>query len=598
VNKSSQRNGSRPARDRPGEGRPADASLRKKSSGIPGFDEITNGGLPEGRLAAILGGPGTGKSLFALQTLLHRASAADEPGLFVTFEESTDRVRTNIAGLDWELAPLAQNKLVLIDARIPPDAVQAGTFDFSGLLAVLAARKAEIGAVNVVFDGIDLLMSFLNDEFLERQELVRLDEWIRAEGVSGLITVKSFGASERDQRRVDLIQYITDSVILLESNLYDSALARTLRVVKYRGSGFIANAVPMVIGPSGLAAVPSRLSRESYPTFSERLSSGIPRLDAILDGGYIKGSSILVTGAPGTAKTSLAGCLTASACGVGHKTLFVSFDESDAQIVANMKSIGIDLERHVVSNRLVMTSLRSKGHSPEDFFIKLWDLISLNTPEVLIVDPMSAFVGTPYPFAIAIGEALIELAKSRGITFMSTSLLGGVGGETETSVSHVSTIADTWIHVSYVVQKGERNRSLTIIKSRGTGHSNQVRELLLSSRGLDLADVYSGEGGILLGSARAEKLEEEARDERLLEFDHRKRQFELEKNIAALKAQLQTVNQELEAKLREAELDDAAEAIRIEARKRTIAQRMLLRRKDDDAPVRAGRVERQTRGEF
>ena len=584
------------AREREGKRNLDDHAVRKKRSGVAGFDEITNGGLPENRLTAVVGGPGAGKSLFALQNLLNRATGAGEPGLFVTFEESIDRVQGNIAGFDWDLTPLADGKVVLIDARIPSDVVQAGTFDFAGLLAILAARKAEIGALNVVFDGIDLLLSNLNDDYMERQELVRLDEWVRSEDVSGVITVKSYGASERDQRRLDLIQYITDTVLLLEARTYDTALARTLRVVKYRGSAFVANAVPMIIGRSGIEIIPSQGTRESYPVSSERVSSGVSRLDAILDGGYIRGSSVLVTGAPGTAKTSLACCLTASACAAGLKAIFVSFDESDVQIVANMKSIGVDLERHVRSGHLVMASLRSKGHSPEECFLKIWGLILHHAPDILVVDPLSAFVGTPYPFAAAIGETLIDVAKSRGITLMSTSLLGQVAGETEMSVNHVSTIADTWIHVSYMVQKGERNRALTIIKSRGTGHSNQVRELVLTNRGLDLADVYTGEGGVLLGSARAEKLEEEARNERLSEIEHQQRQFEFARSIAALRAQTQTASQELEVKLREAELSDAAELVRIESWKSATAQRLLMRRKADDMPTGARRS-KETAGE-
>jgi circadian clock protein KaiC len=574
--------------------KPNKLGVLKKRSGISGFDEVTYGGFPEGRLTAVVGGAGTGKSLLALQNILNRATSANEPGLFVTFEESIDRVRSNITGFDWDLAPIAEGKVVLIDARLPPDVAQAGAFDFAGLLAVLTARKTELGALNVVFDGVDLLLSNLNDDYLERQELVRLDEWIRSEGVSGVITVKSYGANERDQRRLDLIQYITDTVLLLEARTYDTALARTLRVVKYRGSGFVANAVPMIIGPSGIEIVPTQGARESYPVFSERISSGVARLDAILDGGYIRGSSVLITGAPGTAKTSLACCLTSAACEAGRKAVFVSFDESDVQIIANMKSIGMDLAQHVHSGRLVMASLRSKGHSPEECFLKIWGLISRHAPDILVVDPLSAFIGTPYPFATAIGETLIDFAKSKGITFLSTSLLGQATGETETAVSHVSTIADTWIHVSYVVQKGERNRALTIIKSRGTGHSNQVRELILARDGLDLADVYIGEGGVLLGSARAEKLEEEARDERISGITHRQRQVERARSISILKAQAQTVTEELEAKVHEAELDEAAERVRTESRKSAMAQRMLLRRATDDAPTEAGRTKAPT----
>ena len=573
---------------------PGAEPLRKNRTGIPGFDDITNGGLADGRLTAIIGGPGTGKSLFALQYLLTRATETDEPGLFVTFEESIDRVRSNMSGFNWDLKAILQKKVAFVDARIPREAVRAGAFDFAGLLAILAAQKVEMGVRHVVFDGIDLLMSGLNDDYLERQELVRLDEWIRTEEVSGLLTVKAFGPSERDQRRIDLIQYITDSAILLESKLYETSAARTLRVVKYRGTGFVADAIPMVIGSAGIALVPSQISRESYPVFSERLSSGVPRLDSILEGGYIRGSSVLVTGAPGTAKTSLACSLTSAACEANLKAVFISFDESDAQIIANMNSIGIELARHVASGRLIMASLRSKGHNPEECFLRIMELISRNTPDVLVVDPLSAFVGTPYPFASAMGETMIDMTRSRGITFYGTSLLGNVNGETESSESQVSTIADTWIHLSYLVHNGERNRALTIIKSRGTGHSNQVRELAISNKGIDLKDIYAGEGSVLLGSARLEKLEDEAREERRMEIAHRQRQFELDRAIAALKAQAQAVNMDLQSKLREAELEDAAEAVRIESRKSATAQRLLMRRKIDDMPTRVQSAQQRT----
>ncbi len=595
MNKSSLIEKSQHAPETGGERGPEIRSVRKKLSGIAGLDEITSGGLPDGRLTAVIGGPGAGKSLFALQYLLNRANSIGEPGIFVTFEESIDRVLSNISGLDWNLDPIHRHKVGVVDARIPGDTVQAGAFDFAGLLAGLTARKAETGAVNVVFDGIDLLMSHLNDEYLERQELVRLDEWIRAEGSFGMLTVKSYGRSDRDQRRVDLIEYVTDCVVFLDAKLYDSAIARTLRVLKYRGSGFVANAVPMIIGSSGIEVVPSQISRESYPVFSERLTSGILRLDAILDGGYIRGSSVLVTGTPGTAKTSLSSSFVAAACAAGRKALFVSFDESDAQIIANMKSIGLDLRQHVVSGRLVMASLRSKGHSPEECFLRIYDLISRHEPDVLVVDPMSTFSETRYPFAAALGDCVMDLAKSRGITFLSTSLLTQSDGSVETSASHVSTIADTWIHLSYLVRNGERNRVLTIIKSRGTGHSNQVRELVLGSEGLDLVDVFAGEGGVLVGSARAEKMEGEARDEILLGIEHRQRQFELDANIGAIKMQIQTLNQELESKLNEHELQEAAETVRIESRKAAAAHRLLLRRKADDTQIR-GRLGPEARG--
>jgi circadian clock protein KaiC len=559
--------------------------IRKKPTGIAGFDQITDGGLPEGRLTAIIGAPGCGKSMFAMQYLLNRWRTASEPGLYVTFEESIDRVRSNLAGLDWAFDTVPEHQLTLIDARLPVDTVQAGAFDLSALLAGLTARKAETGARNVVFDGIDLLVSSLDDEFLERRELARIDEWIRAEGMSAVITVKAYDKSERDQTRIDLIQYMTDCVVVLECTLFDANLSRTLRVVKYRGSGFGGNAVPMAIGQSGIQVVPSELSRGSYPTYLERFSSGVPRLDAILGGGFLRGSSILISGSPGTAKTSLAASMVAAGCAAGRKAAFVSFDESDVQIIANMKSTGVDLGTHVASGRLVMASLRSNGNSPEECFLKVWDLVRRHEPDILVVDPLSAFSDTAYPFANAISENLIDLAKSKGITFLGTSLLGLASGEVEIPASRVSTIADTWIHVSYVVQNGERNRALTIIKSRGTGHSNQVRELALSDKGLDLVDVYVGEGSVLLGSARVQKEQEEARTESLEKITSRRRKFEIDRGLAELDARTQAMIEELASRRQEAELEESAEKVRIEFRRSAISERGLTRGQAEDVRV-------------
>ena len=250
-----------------------------------------------------------------------------------------------------------------------------------------------------------------------------------------------------------------------------------------------------------------------------------------------------------------------------------------------MKSIGVDLGRHVRSGRLAMMSLRSNGHSPEECFLKICDFVRRHKPDILVVDPMSAFAGTAHPFAAVISESLIDLAKSRGITFLGTSLLGQADGEIEASAIHVSTIADTWIHVSYVVQNGERNRALTIVKSRGTGHSNQVRELALTGKGIDLVDVYVGDGQVLLGSARLEKQQLETRDVKLEEVQRAHRKFELGRGIAELQARAQAIVQELVSKRREAELEESAERVRNVARRKAITQRGLIRRLADDSRV-------------
>lgn len=557
-------------------------TLRKKATGITGFDQITGGGLPEGRMSAIIGGPGTGKSLFGAQYLHHRYVSEGEPGILVSFEESPDRIAANLASLSWDIEQFPDGALTIIDARLDRNVELAGDFDLSALLATLSARIRDSGARHVVFDGVDTLIDALVDYQRERREITRIDDWVRDEGVTGILTVKIDGGGESGARRGDLIQYVTDAVILIENVLHAADLSRTLRIVKYRGSGFSANAVPLVIGSSGIQIIPSGTGREGFPVFEERLSTGIDRLDAYLGGGPIRGSSMLVTGAPGTAKTSLAASIVAATCLSGARAVFVSFDESDTQIVANMKSIGIDLARHVKSGRLRMLSLTSHGQSPEECFLRIAEALSEHRPALLVVDPMSSFSRSGYTFATAIAESLINHAKSRGITFVGTSLLSQGDGWTEESASHVSTIADLWIHLAYVAQKGERNRALTIVKARGTDHSNQVRELSLGAKGIDLMDVFAGEGEVLFGSARVEKLRQEKRRDMLEQITARRRKLDASNALAELELRVKSAMQELEAKRLEMELDAAADRAGEQDRDDASRERRQMRREGDD----------------
>jgi circadian clock protein KaiC len=338
--------------------------VAKSATGITGFDEVTWGGLPQNRLTAIVGGAGAGKTVFGLQTIVNRLRNAGEPGIFVAFEEPVVSVRQNVASFDWNLASVSGNGLRFIDAKIPVDAVLGGAFDLSGLLSSFSQLQAESGARNIVFDGIDMLLSNLQDEHLERRELARLNEWVHDSSISALITVKSFGTSDRDRLRSDFVQFMTDCVVQLDVTWTATTTSRSMRIVKYRGSGFAANPVPLVIGPSGLDVVAFKGARLNYPTSMERVSSGVPGLDTLLTGGYLRGSSILISGTPGTSKTSLGVSFLAAACARAERALFVSFDESADQIVANMRSIGIDLATHIDAGRLVVLSLISSGRSP------------------------------------------------------------------------------------------------------------------------------------------------------------------------------------------------------------------------------------------
>jgi len=548
--------------------------VAKSPTGILGFDEITRGGLPQNRLTAIVGGAGAGKTVFALQTIVNRQRHSGEPGIFVAFEEPVVMVRQNIASFDWNLADVSNNALRFVDAKIPIDAVFGGAFDLSGLLSSFTLIQAEIGARNIVFDGIDILLSNLQNEHLERRELVRLNEWVHDSSIAALITVKSFGTSDRDRLRSDYLQFMTDCVVQLETAWSGTTTSRSLRIVKYRGSGFAANPVPLVIGSSGLDVVAFKSIRPNYPTFTDRVSSGVPALDKLLTGGYLRGSSILISGSPGTSKTSLGASFLAAACARAEKALFLSFDESADQIVANMRSIGINLATHIEAGHLVMCSLISSASSPEEHFVLLQKLLLRHTPKFLVIDPLSALLTGNYPFTGLVCENLINEAKSRGITVLCTSLLDNVSGDRELSASKISTIADTWIHVSYLAQDGERNRALTIIKSRGTGHSDQVRELVLSQSGIDLVNVYVAEGEVLMGSARIQKEETEHEDRTRDALAYERTRMNLDQDVAGLQTQMAAVGSELDRKRQEVVFLENSESDRVERQKAADAARI------------------------
>jgi circadian clock protein KaiC len=555
----------------------ARAAIVKMATGMAGVDAMTGGGLPENRLTVVVGATGSGKTVFTLQTVANRLAQGDAC-IFVAFEESADRILTNIASFAWGVGLATSGRFKLVEARMPMDAVVAGAFDLSGLLAGLSVLKEEIGARVIVFDAVDMLLTGLEDERLERQELARIDAWIRESDVSAMITVKAFGLGKRDQRRAEFLQYMADCVVVLSRTLTDTESSRTLIIEKYRGAGFSANPAPMVISRSGVEVVAIQPSRMDYPTFTDRVSTGVARLDGVMNGGYRRGSSVLVSGSPGTSKTTLGACFAMAACSRGEKALFVSFDESGAQIIENVRSTGIDLAPFVAAGLLNLASLVSTGRSPEEHFLQIRALLQAQRPDCLIIDPISSLLKSGYPFSRPICEALLDYAKSQGVTVLCTSLLDQVSGDIEMSASHVSTLADTWIHVSYVARDGERNRSITIIKSRGTAHSNQVRELVMNASGVDLVDVYVAEGEVLMGSARAQKEAEVARAQSLQDVATRLARIEMEGEIAELGRRVAAATMALEAKHREAEFMDDAERNRSQDLRAGIDHRLALRR--------------------
>jgi circadian clock protein KaiC len=532
----------------------SDAPIRKAPSGIAGFDEITRGGLPVGRTTLVVGGPGAGKTVFALQSLVHAASELAEPGIFVAFEENSRQIVANAATFGWDLPALEKKKLFFLDARLAPSTVQAGDFDISGILAGLAAKAKEMGARRIVFDGIDVLLTLLDDASKERREIYRLQEWLHATGLTALITAKASEGDRISTERYAFMQFMVDAVISLNHRMVERVSLRGLRIMKYRGSGFSEGEFPMIIANSGIEVATFGPIDLEYDVSTERVSSGVARLDTMLDGGYYKGSVVLISGAPGVAKTTLAGAFARAACERHQRVLYVSFDEAGSQIVRNLRSVSIDLQPYVDAGLLEMFSTRTESRSSEDHLINLKQRINAFKPQGLVVDPLSALGKTGgHVAAVHAALRLLDFARSLGITTVCTSLVES-GAVDETTATETSTIADTWIHLAYLVHGGERNRTLTIVKSRGMKHSNQVRELLLSKDGITLADVFTAGGTVLVGTARWEHEMEVREAKARARAERARRRKSAEQSEARLRAQIAALESQLEAHHAEAEL--------------------------------------------
>jgi circadian clock protein KaiC len=478
------------------------APLRKVLTGITGFDEITNGGLPVGRTILVRGGPGCGKTVFAMQVLVNRARDHREAGILVAFEERADQIVANAATLGWNIPALAAKKLFFVDANLSSRVDAAAEIDLTKELNLLRAYVREAGAKYIVFDGIDVLLRSLDDPQAELREIYRLREWILESGLTAIITQKS-GLSDDDTKQgYSILPFMADCVITLSHHVLAGSSFRNLRVTKYRGSGYLADEFPITITDTGMQVRDRGPVELLYAVTDERISTGLPRLDAMLTGGYHRASNVLISGAPGTAKSTLAGLFVEAACQRGERAMYVSFDEGATQIVRNLASVGIQLKAHEKSGLLKIYSTRTRGPNIEQQFGELRRVILEHRPTCVVIDPLSALASKLAHVASADAtQMFLDFLKVNGITVVNTSLLDGpeVGEATATGIS---TIADTWIHVSYVVNEGERNRALTIVKSRGTGHSNQVRELILSDTGVTLTDVYTAQGEVLMGVAR------------------------------------------------------------------------------------------------
>jgi circadian clock protein KaiC len=535
--------------------------LSKIPTGIQGFDEVSHGGLPRNRTSLVMGRAGSGKTVFSLQTLVNAIGQRQEPGIFLAFEESTRHIVENAAAFDWGLPALPKSKLFFLDAHLSPTVVRSGEFDLTGMLAILKAKKEEMGARWIVFDGIDVLLTLLQDPISEMREVYRVRDWLLADNeLTAIITAKLDGHTS-EVAHYGFMQFMVDCAIRFERRLEHSVSVHRLQITKYRGSGFAAGEFPLRIGPSGMEVTgpaPAEIKHEASP---ERVSAGFERFDSMLGGGLFRGSSTLITGAPGTSKTTLAGKFAESACRRGERTLFVSFDESADAIVRNLSSVGIQLQAHVKTGVLRMYSGRTEASSPDEHFITLRSLVREHQPRCMVIDPLSAMAKAGgLSAARAIASRLIYMMKDNGVTVVMTSLIEGDDPEAEATELQISTIADTWVHLSYLARNGERNRALTIVKSRGSRHSNQVRELALSETGPMLMDVYTAGGEVLMGTLRWEKEAEEKfkQNQRRADFEHKKRELQFAEadaraRITALEIDIQRKRAELALYSREDE---------------------------------------------
>ena len=559
------------------QGKPA---LEKAPTGIQGLDGITGGGLPRGRTTLVLGGPGYGKTILALQTLVNGARAHGEPGIFVAFEESPRRIIANAASFGWDLPDLQRRKLFFLDAQVGPELVQAGGFDLQGLLAALDAKVRTMRAKRIVFDAIDVLLALLDDPAAQRREIHRLLAWLLDRGLTAIITSKTQDGRRAGDGPARQLQFMVDCAVALGHQIVTGVSQRCLRVMKFRGSSFAENEMPLVIGGHGMEVAWSGLPSLGRAS-TERVTTGVARLDTMLGGGYYRGASILITGSPGTAKSTLSGAFAEGACARGERTLFVSFDTAPAETIRNFDSVHVRLGRFVRSGLLRMELGRKTEGNAETHLVRIRELVREHRARCLIIDPMSALgnLGNEDVGAGAV-ERMLGWAKGQGLTTLFTSLLLQGNAQAEGTPMQISTIADTWLHLSYTVQAGERNRALTIVKSRGMGHSNQVRELILSDRGISLADVYTTDGQVLMGTMRWEKERAVRAAQLAQEAELERKRVEIEVAQGDLNDRVKQLRREL--RLKQVELDLLTRATRQRQRTRVAGVTDLKRLRGAD----------------
>ncbi len=542
------------------------STLPKSRTGVAGLDEITFGGLPKGRPTLVCGTAGCGKTLFSMEFLIRGALHYNEPGVFVAFEETAEDLGQNVASLGYDLQQLIDQKKLIVDyVHLDRTEIEeTGDYDLEGLFLRLESAIDAIGAKRVGLDTLEAVFSAFTNQFILRSELRRLLRWLKDKKVTAIITAERGDGS---LTRHGLEEYVSDCVIMLDHRVVDQISTRRLRIVKYRGSHHGTNEYPFLIDETGFSVLPITSLQLRHPASSERISSGISRLDTMLGGnGYYRGSSILISGTAGTGKSSMASRFAHAACQRGERCLYVASEESPMQIVRNMVSIGTNLQPWLDKGLLLFHAVRPTFYSLEMHLAVLHKLVEESKPKVIVVDPISTFISIGNEVEVkAMLTRLIDFLKNQQITVLLTNLTTNSGDSLERTDIGISSLVDTWLLLRHIETNGERNRGLNILKSRGMGHSHQIREFLLSDRGIDLVDVYLGPSGVLMGTARqAREAEENAaatirqeeveRQQRLLETKRK----QLEARVAELRSEFELERQELERSIASARAREEA----------------------------------------
>lgn len=564
--------------------RSATRGLPKCPTGIQGLDEITGGGLPRGRPTLVCGAAGSGKTLLALEFLVRGSTDYHEPGVFMAFEETADELTKNVASLGFDLPALIRRKQLCVDyVHVERSEIEeTGEYDLEGLFVRLGHAIDSIGAKRVVLDTVESLFAALPNMLVLRAELRRLFRWLKDKGVTVIITAEQGSGT---LTRHGLEEYVSDCVVQLDHRVTDQVSTRRLRIVKYRGSVHGTNEYPFLINERGFLVLPITSLGLQHPASTERISTGIARLDTMLSGrGYFRGSTVLVSGTAGTGKTSLAAHFADAACRRGERCLYFAFEESMHQITRNMRSIGLNLQPWLDKGRLRFHASRPTLCGLEQHLATMDTMIDTFHPQVVVIDPITNFVSVgEVTAAKSMLMRLVDALKLHQITTLCTSLTAD-DGALEHTPAGISSLMDTWLLLRDIELNGERNRGLYILKSRGMAHSNQIREVLITDHGIELVDVDLGPSGLLTGSARLAQAAHERDEAVARQQEAERRQRDLKRKHAALDAQIAVLRAEYERAADEVQ-DSLAALQQREQRTQVDRAEMRRQRKADNAPA-------------